>query len=141
METIFSLAVTLLCLSLISMSYTHFQQVQAQSKQGKQTEFHLFLYQLEQDIKHKEFISMKHNELNFKQKDEEGFFQTVTYAKDIWVFKRTVSGMGYQPMLTDAHTIRFTMEGNFIHMYVLFRNEEVYEAKLDISENKALVLE
>src|SRR5690625_624778 len=141
LETLVSLAITLLCFSLITIGYNYFQRVQSQGEQDKQIEFHLFLHQLEQDIKDKEFVRHTQNELRFHQTNEHGAVQAVRYTKDLWVFKRTVADQGYQPMLTDVHTTRFLLEGNFLHVMILFRDGEEYEALLDLSENRNETME
>lgn len=130
LETVVALLVTTLCFLLLSFSSRHFSRNKQMIQQEKQIEFHLFLYQLEAELRGKEWVSTKETELKMRN-PETG--QEITYEKNLQLFRRRVSNTGHQPMLTGIRTLKLTTEKNILYLSVEFTNGERHEAQLDLS--------
>ena len=137
METVIALGMTVVCFSLLSFSYRHFQAIRAEASASKEIEFHLFLHQFEQDIREMDYVHHSQKELKFqKWNTETEKIDDVYYERYFYLLRRRVAKQGHQPLLTDVEAISFDVVSSFLDIEVVFTNGEVHRAEIPLSFNE-----
>lgn len=131
-----ALIVTALTISLISYSIRYFEAVERLNFHDRQLEWHLFLNQLEYDLKDSTFVNHSSTAFSVDTPNKKtGSIERITYDKNLSVFRRRVGGQGHQPMLMEVNTLRFSKKDNGLTADVTFINGETYTAWIDLRES------
>ncbi|WP_414839861.1 competence type IV pilus minor pilin ComGF [Carnobacterium sp. TMP28] len=137
LESIVSLYVLVICVSLISYAASQYQTIRKQTFLDRQLEWHLFLNQLEYDSRQLVFKDSTTSRVRFEEFDHIGKVQRIiVYQKDLkktTLIKTTELG-GYQPLLMKVSKVTFSKKGDFLIIEVLFSNKETYKAQLKITQ-------
>lgn len=132
LETVIALFVTVLSFLLLSVGYRHFSFHQQMLQHEKQSEFHLFLFQWQQDLMGAEVLS--HTATSLKVKDPTSN-QEILYEKAAQVFRRRVSSSGHQPLLTGIREMKIERTQKTLKLGVHFMNGEYHAAEIILPEN------
>nr|WP_281173148.1 competence type IV pilus minor pilin ComGF [Carnobacterium funditum] len=137
LESIVSLYVLVICVSLIGFTASQYQSIRKQTFLDRQLEWHLFLNQFEYEIKELVFKDITASKVRFEEQDAAGRVRRlIVYQKDLnktTLIKTTESG-GYQPLLMKVSRVTFTKNGDFLVIQVSFLNKESYKAQVKITE-------
>lgn len=133
LEVIIALAVTAGSVLLFSLALTQIGHARDKVNDDRQIEWHLFLNQLEYDLRDKTFIDSQPNRFRMQGHNETtGALETYTYSFYKDLIRRSVNGMGHQPMLMRARSFTVDQSGEQLKLNVVFDNEEAYTARLKV---------
>lgn len=133
-ETLIALNVLMGCVLFFSLALTQIQAVRTTLNDERQIEWHLFLNQLEYDLRDKGLVSHSSQSINVKQINE-GVVQSdvISYSLSNTMIRRTVSSKGHQPMLTKVKSLNVGRKDDQLLLKVVFENNESYSARVKVA--------
>ncbi|WP_084172129.1 competence type IV pilus minor pilin ComGF [Atopococcus tabaci] len=135
LEAMVALLVTTLTLTLMSYAVRHVQTLSRMELHDRQLEWHLFLNQMEYDLKETAFVENSGQAFIFnKYNPEKRKEERIRYEKYMTMIRRTVDGSGHQPMLTQVSDVRFERTEKGLETTVTFQNGITYTAWVDLNE-------
>lgn len=138
LEVLFTLTLISLCVFLFSMAISQIKTVRANVKDDRQIEWHLFLNQMENDIRGTEFLNVTEKRLTVvKFNVSKDASERITYERFGSMIRRRVGGDGHQPMLTQVSTSEFTLlTKNKVKLTVTFDNGEKFTAYVKVNRDE-----
>lgn len=136
LESVVSLYVLVLCVSLIGFTASQYQTIRKQTFLDRQLEWHLFLNQFEYEINDLEFKDVTENKVRFEEWNAGKLNRIIVYQKDLKktnLIKTTESG-GYQPLLMKVSKVTFAKKDDFLVIQAVFSNKEKYKAQIKIPQ-------
>lgn len=135
LEVLFTLTLISLCVFLFSMAISQTKTVRANVKDDRQIEWHLFLSQMENDIRGTEFSNLNERRLTvLKFNVEKNTSERISYERFGSMIRRRVGGDGHQPMLTQVSTSEFILlTKNNVKLTVTFDNGEKFTAYVKVN--------
>ena len=136
LESVVSLYVLVLCVSLIGFTASQYQTIRKQTFLDRQLEWHLFLNQFEYEIKDLVFKDTTENKVRFEEWNAGKLSRIIVYQKDLKkanLIKTTDSG-GYQPLLMKVSKVTFIKKDDFLVIQAVFSNKEKYKAQIKIPQ-------
>lgn len=130
-ESLFSLFVTSLILLLVNSLFHTIQKMQENIVHEKNSEWHIFLNQVEHDLSNKKLIDQTSQYLQFQ---EEGTNSYYTYEFRISELIRKKERTGYLPLLTEIRTVNFQDSPGGIFIQGEFGNKQVMEAYVPVEK-------
>lgn len=134
LEALVATFILLLTLALFSFGMQNYHALKRQTNQDRQIEWHLFLNQMEQEIKEAVCIEVKEEKVTFqynKEIEQSGYFYYERYQQ--MIRRRTTNGSGgHLPMLLKVDLLTFRKEAAFLEISVSFTNQERYTGKIPI---------
>ncbi len=132
-ELLVALNVMVGCVFFFSLALTQIQSVQATISEDRQIEWHLFLNQMEYELRDKVLVSKTASTLNVKQ-IKDGVIQNDSISYNLYndMYRRTVNRTGHQPLLTKLKTLKVQHDHTLLRIEVTFQNDESYSARLKL---------
>jgi len=132
-ETAVSLSIVSVCVFFFSLAVTQIRSVQSSVKDDRQMEWHLYINQLEHDMKDTVVEEVNPNRLDYKKVNAaSGKLETVSHSTYTNMVRRQIDARGHQPMLMEVKTYQVKLEGNRLKLSVLFENGERFTAYLKV---------
>lgn len=121
------------CVLFFSLALSQIQSLRSHIEDDRQIEWHLFLNQMEYDLRDKVLVDVRSNAINVKQV-KDGVIQTdsISYNHYNNMYRRTVNRSGHHPLLTKIKIIKVQQVEDFVQINVTFENNEAYQAKLKV---------
>lgn len=129
LESLLSLFIHTLILLLVSSLFQTTKYMQENITHEKNSEWHIFLNQVEHDLSNKKLTICKKQFLEFK---EDVTNSTFTYEFRANEVRRKKEGTGYMPLLTDLWNINFQEASEGILIQAEFGNKQVMEAYVPV---------
>lgn len=129
MESAVSLAANSFLLLLVCGLLQAARSQEQQLRLEKNVEWHLFLNQVEEDVKDKQLIYCKEKELQFQSTSDDSLINYVVKNAEII---RLVYQKGHVPLLTGLRHIRYTKVGAGIHILVRFADEQEFQGYISV---------
>lgn len=137
LELLVTLSVTSISVLLFSAALTQLSAVRNRTNDDRQIEWHLFLNQLEYDMKDNVLRDVVSNRIRmWEVVDGEVQNNTIAYnlnSNNRYV--RTRNGAGQQLMLMKIERLSLSRTGDQIQIRVVFQNGERYSARIKVREN------
>lgn len=132
-EMLVVLNVMMGCILFFSLALSQINSVRASINDDRQIEWHLFLNQMEYELRDKVLVNVTSTAINVKQ-IKDGMVQNDSISYNLFnnMYRRTVNRSGHQPMLTKLKTVKVQQENNQITFDVTFENDESYTARFKV---------
>lgn len=134
LEVLLAVSVTSISVLLLSFFVDQSVRLEQEVESDRQIEWHLFLNQVEYDLKESTLVDFGAEGFVVKRPKIDGTIEKVTYERYFRLFRRRVGGEGHQPILTQIETFQLEKTDDQLWLTVLFQNGETYTARLRISE-------
>lgn len=120
------------------MAISQIKTVRANVKDDRQIEWHLFLNQMEKDIRGTEFLNVTEKRLTVvKFNVSKDASERITYERFGSMIRRRVGGDGHQPMLTQVSMSEFILlTKNKVKLTVTFDNGEKFTAYVKVNRDE-----
>lgn len=138
LEVLLAVSVTSISVLLLSFFVDQSVRLKQEVKSDRQIEWHLFLNQVEYDLKESTLVNVGTEGFVVKRPNDDGINEKITYERYYRLFRRRVGDEGHQPILTQIETIQLEKTDDQLWVTVLFQNGETYTARLRISEMSEL---
>lgn len=125
-------AISLLSLGVLLLSnfVEQSSRIQQEIKADRQIEWHLFLNQIEYDLREGQLIHMSSERIVVERPSEDGKTERITYERYYKLIRRRLGGVGHQPVLTQLKEIHMENNTGQIWISATFQNGESYTAGL-----------
>ncbi|GAB2492338.1 competence type IV pilus minor pilin ComGF [Alkalibacterium psychrotolerans] len=136
-ELLVTLSVTSISVLLFSAALTQLITLRNHTHDDRQIEWHLFLNQLEYDMKDNVLRDVVANRIRMWEVTD-GVVQSDVIAYNLNTNKRYVrtrNGTGQQLMLLKIESMSLKRDGNRIDIHVTFQNGEAYSGRIKVMEN------
>ncbi len=131
LESLLSLFINTLILLLVSSLFQTTKNMQENITHEKNSEWHIFLNQVEHDLSNKKLTTRTSQFLEFK---EDITNSTFTYEFKANEVRRKKEGTGYIPLLTELRIVNFQEASGGILIQAEFGNKRVMEAYVPVEE-------
>ncbi|GEK91355.1 competence type IV pilus minor pilin ComGF [Alkalibacterium kapii] len=136
LEVIITLSVLSSCVLLLSFAISQIQTSRSLIKDERQIEWHLFINQLEYELRESETVRTTKSELTLIKTDpSDQLKKTITYNRRFSIIRRQVDSQGHQPILLEVKSIEFGLLDEKLTIEVIFQNDETYQAAFRVRMN------
>lgn len=135
-EVLITLGILSSCVLLLTFAISQIQTTRSLIKDERQIEWHLFINQLEHELRDSEEVYATKSELTLKKTDpKDQLKKTVTYNRHFSIIRRQVGSLGHQPILMKVKSVAFHLLDEKLSIDVDFQNGETYRAVYRVRKN------
>lgn len=130
LETMVAISLMSLAILLLSTFTEQSSRIQKDIKSDRQIEWHLFLNQLEYDLRDSKLISISSERFVVERPNKEDEIEKISYERYYKLLRRKVGNEGHQPVLTRLREIHMKSKEGQLWIAATFQDGESYTASL-----------